>query len=144
MTEKTGEVLYITPPDLFLPERGLRFYYLGGSDEWKQRVISLAENIYQKINLSHYYSPNPLTDKDIPWAQANIGHADIVFVNFDLINPIEVAFACSRSDYTNTWLYSEEEKNTAILTVMNTVGKCPIFRDMDLVEYALRVEMDNE
>lgn len=144
MNEKTGDHLYITPPDLFLPEHGLRFYYLGGSEEWKQRVIDIAESTYQKVALSHYYTPNPISEKEIPWAQANISHADIVFVNFDLINPIEVAFACSRADYTNTWLYSEQEKNTSILTVMNTVGRCPIFRSMDLVEYALRMEMENE
>ena len=144
MNEKTGDHLYITPPDLFLTDHGLRFYYLGGDEEWKQRVIDIAESTYQKVALSHYYTPNPISEKEIPWAQANISHADIVFVNFDLINPIEVAFACSRADYTNTWLYSEQEKNTAILTVMNTVGRCPIFRSMDLVEYALRTEMGDE
>ncbi len=143
MHEKSNDFLYITPPDLFLPVDGARYYYLGGSDVWKKAIIKIAEDIHtlSGIGISHYYTPNPVSETEIPWVQACLSHADLVFVNFDLINPIEMAFACSRADFPNTIIYSEESKNQSILTVMNTVSRCPIMLKLDHVESFLREEL---
>lgn len=137
---KKPEILYVTPPDLYLPTAGIRVFYLGGPGEWKSQVQKLVDEYFRWSDITHYHLTDSATDSTIPWVNANIGHCDFVIINLDLINPVELAFAFSRCKEDNTWFYTELSKNKSILRVLNTVGKCPMFDSMDTLAHALKIE----
>lgn len=143
MQQKT-EVLYVTPPDLYLPVAGIRLFYLGGDEEWKETVQKTVEEMFKLANITHYFVPDPVNEQNIPWVYANITHCDLVFINLDIINPVELAFAFSRCHDENTWFYSGLSKNKSILRVLNTVGKCPVFENMDSLAIALKIESGHD
>ena len=93
-----GETIYVTPPDLHLPVQGLRFYFIGGSPEWRQQVQGLVDEVYNASTVTHYFTPEPIDDKDIPWVIANIYHADLIVANLDIINMLELTFIASLFD----------------------------------------------
>ena len=136
-----GETIYVTPPDLHLPVQGLRFYFLGGSATWRQQVQGLVDEVYNSSTVTHYFTPEPIDDQNVPWVIANIYHADLIIVNIDIINNLELTFAAALSRQENVWFYSGEGKNKSIQKILNTIGKCAIIEDLPTFKLALDMEM---
>ena len=136
-----GETIYVTPPDLHLPIEGLRFYVLGGSSSWRQQVQGLIDEVYSSSSVTHYFTPEPITDKDIAWVIANIYHEDLIIVNIDIINNLELTFAAALSRQENVWFYSGEGKNKSIQKILNTIGKTAIIEDLPTFKVALDMEL---
>ena len=135
-----GETIYVTPPDLHLPVQGLRFYFLGGSPEWRQQAQGLIDEVYSSSSVTHYFTPEPIDDKDVAWVIANIYHADLIIANLDVINMLELTFAASLSRQENVWFYSEQGKNKSIQKILNTIGKTAIIEDLPTFKIALDME----
>ena len=136
-----GETIYVTPPDLHLPVQGLRFYFLGGSAIWRQQVQGLVDEVYNSSTVTHYFTPEPIDDQNVPWVIANIYHADLVIVNIDIINTLELTFAAALCKQENIWFYSDQGKNKSIQQILNTIGKCAIIEDLPTFKLALDMEM---
>ena len=136
-----GETIYVTPPDLHLPVTGLRFYFLGGSPGWRQQAQGLVDEVYSSSSVTHYFTPEPINDKDIQWVIANIFHADLIIVNIDIINNLEITFASALSRQENVWFYSDQGKNKSIQKILNTIGKSAIIEDLPTFKLALDMEM---
>ena len=136
-----GETIYVTPPDLHLPVQGLRFYFLGGPPSWRQHVQGLVDEVYSSSSITHYFTPEPISDTDIPWVIANIYHVDLIIVNLDIINNLELTFAASLCKQENVWFYSEQGKNKSIQKILNTIGKSAIIEDLPTFKLALDMEM---
>tara|TARA_B100001245_G_scaffold99537_1_gene72264 strand:+ start:573 stop:995 length:423 start_codon:yes stop_codon:yes gene_type:complete len=135
-----GETIYVTPPDLHLPVQGLRFYFIGGSPEWRQQVQGLVDEVYNSSTVTHYFTPEPIDDKDIPWVIANIYHADLIVANLDIINMLELTFIASLLKHENVWLYSGQGKNIGIVKILNTIAKSAIIEDLPTFKLALDLE----
>ena len=135
-----GETIYVTPPDLHLPVDRLRFYFLGGSAQWRQQAQGLIDEVYSSASVTHYFTPEPLEDKNVPWVVANIHHVDLIIVNIDVINNLELIFAASLCKQENVWFYNGEGKNKSIQKILNTIGRTAIIRDMPTFKVALDME----
>ena len=135
-----SETLYVTPPDLHLPVKGLRFYFLGGSGEWRQSIQNLIDDVYSTIPTTHYFTPDPIEDKDIPWVIANIFHSDLIIINLDRINILEITFASALCKGENIWLYSDQGLNKGVQKILNTLGKTAIIEDLPTFKIALEIE----
>ena len=135
-----GETIYVTPPDLHLPVQGLRFYFIGGSPEWRQQVQGLVDEVYNASTITHYFTPDPIDDKDVPWVIANIYHADLIIANLDIINMLELTFIALLLKNENVWLYTGQGKNKGVQKILNTLGKTAIIEDLPTFKLALDLE----
>ena len=135
-----SDTLYVTPPDLHLPVNGLRFYFLGGSNDWRLAAQNLIDDVYSTIPTTHYFTPESIEDKDIPWVIANIFHADLIIINLDQLNNLELTFAAALCKNENIWLYSDLGNNKGIQKILNTLGKTAIIEDLPTFKIALEIE----